>query len=330
MSPRRDYSARDGAKRPAGHGHREGPPGGAGRLGPVSPRPAARPCRTGGRPLHGRRRPDRRRRRPRRRPAPVPCVGAGRGRARAGLGPVQPGAERARLPGTDLHDRRRATPARPVAVACLPAVQAGRDRRPPAGRRRVGAADVRRPARRAGGGRRAVAVPVHPIGRAVQLDAARRRVVSLLPVPARRRAAGRRQAVGLCAERLCPGADAGGAAVRRAGTRCRPWRPVGDRRGTGRPRGLVAASLAGDHADRDLRRPVRAPARASLERARHRRPRRRPAARLLRPAVAHRSGVEARGPLRGHPPAAGAGAARRAGAAGADRRARGAPSARAR
>ena len=149
-------------------------------------------------------------------------------------------------------------------AARLPAVQAGRDRRPAAGRRRVGAADVRRPTRRPGGRRRPVAVLVHPAGRPVQLDAAGRRVVPLLAVPARRRVARRRQAVGLRAERV------------RAWRSCR-WRcwpssgPLASDRGrrpvASWPRwpalvACVATSLAGHHVDRDLRRPVRARPRA--------------------------------------------------------------------
>ena len=155
-------------------------------------------------------------------------------------------------------------------------------------------------------------------------------LVSLLAVPARRRAARRRQAVGLRAQRDRPGARAGGAAGRPS-ARCAGRgrrRPAGGRGRAGRrwsPRWL--------HPWQGITLIVIFAGLAVLQRGRQwfalgvAGARRRPAAWLLLPAVACRSGVEAGLPLRGHPAAAGARAAGRARPAGADRRARGAPAA---
>ena len=142
------------------------------RPGACSRSPAAHPRRGAACPLHRRRRPDRRRRRPRCRPAPVPGLDAGCERPwRPDLGPVQLRLRRPRLPAADVRAQRRALPARRLHAARLSAVEAGCDRRPvrrpPSPGRGACSATAWSAAR---GGRRALALPLHPAGGAFQLD----------------------------------------------------------------------------------------------------------------------------------------------------------------
>ena len=168
-------------------------------------------------------------------------------------------------------------------------------------------------------------------------------------LPARRRAAGGQQAVGLCPERVRtrPGArvPAGGRArarARRARAHERAgasaeslpgaglWQPgreadpppgAGGRDGRG-PVFSLAASLAGDHADPDLRRARGLAATGRRSGAGGRGARRRTPARLLLRARPHRRGLEARRQLRGDPEAVGGRAAGGLRPAGPDRRLR--------